>query len=88
MSAVCDGMGPEHCCWAEGEWCPWLVENGPDGRRWSCGLLAELGHWDMVHQDRRYLRWPKPAWERAGITVDCGDWPPPGTYCGSCDRTG
>jgi hypothetical protein len=74
MSNVCHGGGtPEgdHCCYVAGERCAYLVEN-VDGRRWACGLMVELGSWDLVHADPRYA--PIQAeWDKVGIE-SCGAW--------------
>jgi len=72
----CDGLGDargDHCCWLEGTPCPHLQVDGPTGRRYACGLLVELGSWDAVHADARYLADVKPVWDRTG-TVGCGPW--------------
>lgn len=73
---LCDGGGDaegEHCCWVAGEACPHLVVDGPTGRRFACNLFTELGDWDLVHADDRYLANPKPTWTRLGVQ-DCGRW--------------
>lgn len=74
--AACDGSGDAdgaHCCFVEGADCLHLVIGGPTGRRFACGLRTELGSWELVHADPRYLAHPKPVWERIGMP-DCGDW--------------
>jgi hypothetical protein len=68
--------------------CRFLEEGTVDGRRWACGLRRELGDWDKVHADSRYLEDVKPILEGIGVAVDCGDWPPPGKACGTCGVTG
>lgn len=55
-----------NCCWVGGRPCQWL-----DGD--ECRLRRELGSWDAVHSDPRYLADPKPTWEERGI-ADCGDF--------------
>ena len=77
--ALCDGLGTradassDHCCYIEGQPCPYLQVNGPTGRRFACALRAELGDWALVHQDPRYLADVKPHWVERGVT-DCGPW--------------
>lgn len=51
-----------------------------EGRRWTCGLYRELGDWDQVHSDPRYLEIVKPVWEEHGVK-DCGDFGPEETQC-------
>ena len=89
MAAVCSGQGTDHCCYlgAAGV-CRHLEQNTVSGRRWACGLRRELGSWDKVHGNKRYLNDVKPVLTEIGVTVDCGDWPPPGETCGTCGVTG
>lgn len=78
MSNVCHGNQDEHCCWVNGERCPHLVEN-VGGRRWACGLMVELGSWELVHADSRYA--PIQAeWDKVGIE-SCGAWGPGTNQC-------
>lgn len=73
--SVCHGNGEDHCCYVAGEVCPFLEENTVPGRRWACGLFRELGNWDAVHADPRYLEHVQPAWDQIGIEgYSCGDW--------------
>lgn len=72
---LCDGAGDEngeHCCSLQGADCPHLVIDGPTGRHFACGLYTELGDWDLVHTDTRYLADVRPLLT-AG-TADCGEW--------------
>lgn len=77
--AVCTGRGDAtggHCCWVAGQVCEFLVENH-EGRRYACGLMVELGDWNLVHADPRYA----PI---AEVMVDeglCGTWQPPAGQC-------
>jgi hypothetical protein len=85
----CTGRGPAHCCWVAGRPCTHLRdrEQGdavPDGRRYACGLLVELGSWERVHADPRYLAEPRAHWDRTPGFPDCGDWYPEVGVC--CDR--
>jgi len=76
---VCDGLGTlagagsDHCCYVNGQTCPFLQVDGPSGRRFACGLYVELGDWDAVHADPRYVASVKPHWDAAGV-VGCGPW--------------
>jgi len=83
--SVCHGNGRDHCCYVNGQPCKFLVENATPERRWSCSLFVELGDWDAVHKDERYLSDVRPDWVAAG-TPDCGDWVGPGCcFGGSID---
>lgn len=80
MARVCHGNGVDHCCYLQGNVCPFLEENTIPGRRWVCGLLRELGSWDAVHADPRYIETVDSVF--AGIVDEhgnrliqsCGDW--------------
>ena len=77
--ATCTGRGQAdggHCCWVRGTVCEFLIENH-DGRRFACGLMAELGDWDKVHADPRYA----PMAINFADTGLCGDWQP---FAGQC----
>jgi hypothetical protein len=82
MATICTGNGDEHCCWINGV-CEFLEENTVPGRRWACGLRRELGSWQAVHADSRYLTNVHPVLARIG-DPDCGDWPAPGVTCAAC----
>ena len=45
----------EHCCWINNKVCKFLEEYSEPGFRWSCGLRRELGSWDAVIEDKRYM---------------------------------
>lgn len=76
--SICHGNQIDHCCYVAGERCPHLVEN-VNGRRWACGLMVELGSWDLVHADPRYA--PIQAeWDKVGIE-SCGAWGPGTNQC-------
>ena len=95
MSAVCNGTETDHCCTLLGVTCPFLRDDGPDtDRRWVCTLREELGSWNTVHADPRYLATVRPildtitpAYNR-GVMPDCGDWPPTGVTCQICGANG
>lgn len=80
MSKACHGNQEVPCCFVAGARCPFLEENTVPGRRWVCGLRRELGNWDKVHNDPRYLATVKPEWEKTG-TKDCGDFGPAEGQC-------
>lgn len=74
----------EHCCWVNGNPCPYLEENTEPGFRWSCGLRRELGSWDAVLEDPRYVNDIMPLHRAPGM--NCRDWPEPsaGGPCNLC----
>ncbi len=63
----------DHCCYVEGKPCDFLEENTTPGFRWACGLRRELGDWDKVINDPRYLDGPGKIFRKFGI--NCKDWP-------------
>ena len=75
----CTGRGDAdggHCCWVAGKVCEFLIENH-EGRRFACGLMVELGDWQLVHIDGRYA----PIAETFAVEGLCGDWQPPAGQC-------
>ena len=50
-------------------------------------MREELGSWEAVHGDNRYLDNVKPWLDLHGV-VDCGDYPPPGVMCKTCGEVG
>lgn len=85
----CPGDTADHCCYLNGERCHFLEEGTVPGRRWACGLYRELGSWQKVHIDPRYLQTVKPGWAGTGIeNYECGQWPPPGVTCPVCGGVG
>lgn len=82
--AVCSGSGPAHCCWVNGELCPYLVVDQHPTRKFACGLRWELGSWEAVYADPRYQRDIRAAFDSwAPDWPDCGDWwPSRGVCCG------
>jgi hypothetical protein len=85
----CQGNGEDHCCYLNGGPCHFLEENTVPGRRWSCGLRRELGDWQLVHVDPRYLETVKPRWMGTPLEpYDCGEWPAPGFTCPVCGVSG
>ena len=85
---ACAGNSADHCCYINGEPCPHLRDDGPDAtRRWVCTLREELGSWDAVHVDPRYLRDVQPFWNGYAPTLGCGDWPVKRQTCEVCGVT-
>ena len=86
----CKGRNLEdHCCWLKGKVCSYLEENTQPGFRWTCGLRRELGDWDAVLADPRYIENVKPVLDgvygangRLGST--CRDWPE--VQCNLCGQ--
>jgi hypothetical protein len=76
-----------HCCWIAGAVCPFLRDDGDAVRRWVCTLREQLGAWQAVHGDPRYLAVVRPTLAALG-QADCGDWPGPGVTCGECGAVG
>jgi hypothetical protein len=78
----CHGNAADHCCYWNGEPCPYLEETTVPGRRWACGLFREIGNWDAVHTDPRYLADVQPLWRGSGELWEwfwsrglrCGHW--------------
>lgn len=77
---ACGRNPEEHCCWLgqAGE-CPYVKTTSQGKRRkegffWQCSLRTELGDWEKVHEDPRYLEVVRPVWDRLGVP-DCGGWP-------------
>lgn len=81
----------DHCCYFDGQPCPFVEEKTEPGFRWSCGLRRELGSWDAVLVDPRYVEIVRPKHEarsaRIGVSLsNCRDYPAPPekcTYCGA-----
>jgi len=69
----CAGNNKDHCCYVNGEPCPYLEENTVEGRHWACGLRRELGNWDAVLASDRYQKAVAPTFDPLGM--NCRDWP-------------
>lgn len=81
---VCRATVDNHCCWIPGAGvCPHFDATLPDG---FCSLRAELGSWDAVHEDERYVPQRK-AFEDAGTPL-CGNYPRQDHPCGTCGAVG
>lgn len=86
---LCTGNTTDHCCYLNGTPCFYIEENTVEGRRWACGLFRELGNWDAVHADERYVTKIQPVWEITPLAgYKCGEWPNPGRTCGECGVKG
>ena len=87
----CDGNSEQTCCTVKGENCQYLIFNYTDEdglfRKFACSLRAELGDWDAVLSDPRYIKNIAGSWAPG---INCRDWPEkPNEYrgcnlCGSC----
>lgn len=73
----CDGNGDcrgDHCCYIRSKPCIFLEYNALPNRKYTCKLRRELGSWEAVHADPRYLNNVQVYWDQVGIK-SCGDWP-------------
>lgn len=77
---TCHGNGEDHCCYVAGVPCRFLEEGTVPGRRWACGLLRQLGSWEVVHADPGYQAHVQSEWDKVGIT-SCGEWGPGSNQC-------
>lgn len=72
----CDGNSEQTCCTIRGEYCPYLIFNYTDEdghfRKFACSLRAELGNWDSVLADPRYVEDISGSWADG---INCRDWP-------------
>ena len=84
------GSGDDHCCYFRGEVCQYLRQEYPTDRyKWSCALRTELGDWDKVHNDERYIINVKPNYTLIGHPdLNCGDFPQKGVTCHTCGNIG
>lgn len=80
----CLGTQDDHCCWLSGKVCVFLEQYTVPDRRWVCGLFRELGSWEAVYKDPRYVSQVKPFWDGFAPGKGCGDWPLAGTTCEVC----
>lgn len=87
----CNGNGNDHCCYIKGDQCPYVIQDYTDEnghfRKWACFLRAELGDWDKVLADPRWISVTKDAWQNG---LNCRDWPdaPEGVNRGVCKECG
>ncbi len=82
------GTSLSHCCWIAGEQCPYVEASARPDFYYDCALRKREPDWDAVHASPEYREIVKPKLEAAGVTVDCGDWPPPGHKCNDCGEIG
>lgn len=86
---ICSGNTEQHCCELNGRVCHFLEENTVEGRRWACGLYRELGNWQKVHIDPRYIKTVKPEIDKTPLVgLNCGEWPRQGVKCLACGGVG
>ena len=69
----------DHCCYVNSAACEFLEEHTQPGFRWSCGLRRELGDWNAVLKDPRYVNGPGAVFGPKGI--NCRDWPDKDSHC-------
>ena len=69
---VCRATPENHCCWLPGGVCPFFDPVALAEGNGGCSLRAELGSWDAVHKDPRYLRDVAPHWPQVDY---CGAYP-------------
>lgn len=86
--AKCQGTQEQHCCWVDGNVCPFFLDaraSGLVGREIACALYLEKGSWDAVYQDQRYQELIQPIFNRLQRgDLGCGDWPINGEPCATC----
>jgi len=82
------GTSTDHCCWINGQQCPYVVNSPNAGFNWACSLRLREGDWAKVYETPEYRAFVRPALTAAGIAKDCGDWPPPGHKCNECGEVG
>lgn len=73
MGSFCHGNGADHCCYVDGQVCPFLEVDTVPGRKWVCGKRRELGSWEAVHNDPEYIEQVQSHWKEVGVD-DCGDF--------------
>lgn len=86
----CLGNGEDHCCYIKGAECRFLIRNYTDEtgyyRKWACSLRAELGDWDKVLADPRWIEHVQNSWKHG---LNCKDWPDgEGVNRGVCENCG
>lgn len=81
---ACLGTTDNHCCWLGGPGqCQYLQKNF-ETKEIACGLMVELGTWENVYADSRYINNVKPHLENYRPGLDCGEYPWPGKRCDAC----
>ena len=82
MSKQCHRNLDDHCCHlvdseGKGYQCPLPEKSTEEGFKWCCGIRKELGSWDLVHNDPRYVEHVQPFWDAHGPRIkqyNCGDY--------------
>lgn len=81
MPRQCHRNLDDHCCHllvsGKSYPCPLLKESAEEGFKWACSLREELGSWDLVHNDPRYIEHVQPFWDEHGSRINqfnCGDY--------------
>lgn len=76
MPLPCHGNCDDNCCCFLNVICPFLEENTIEGRRWTCGLMHELGDWDLVLADERYTTIVQDLYDTVPELkgMNCRDW--------------
>lgn len=86
---ICQGNSKDHCCYLPNIGvCQYLEENTMKSRRWVCKLRRELGTWNKVHADPRYIKSILPNLSLFDPNLNCGDWPRLGETCNECGARG
>jgi len=83
----CKATSTKHCCWIAGAVCEHFNPARVEGK--FCSLMEELGDWELVHNDPRYVpqRTFLENFGKSGTSL-CGDYPAEGETCGECGEVG
>ena len=75
-----------HCCYLSGKVCQFLEENTEPDFRWTCGLRRELGSWNAVLEDPRYLEEVQPQLDAMPKIepTNCREYPGGTWECRQC----
>jgi hypothetical protein len=76
----CSGNSKDHCCIYGGVVCKYLEIDTMPGRHWVCGLMRELGDWDLVIASPEYQKdlvplYEKYVWPHSDVKYNCKTWP-------------
>lgn len=78
-----------HCCFFQGEVCPFLTGSPDPDYQYACSLRLQHGTWEAVHASAEYQEQVKPKMIAIGYPDnDCGEWPLAGMTCGDCGEVG
>lgn len=86
--ATCQGTPENHCCWVDGVQCFYFEVGTVEGRQIACGLLRELGTWDAVYADPRWIAHVKPMMDRLWPGLGCHHLPRVNETCATCGVIG